>query len=157
MRQLNTSKHLWSFEHTFNASAEIVSKILCDVTEGSFKLETAPLILRTFSEYPEIIVKKETDKDKYSVYEQKNDSVKLFNIVCDRDAQVLIIYGGWWYYGKYSLEEKGKETILHLDAYNAARKYTRWMAAPATLGQKDNDKRRFESLVKMIEERLILS
>jgi hypothetical protein len=154
MRNLNTSKHLWSFEHTFNISADILSKLLCDVTEGEFNQDTAPIVLRSFSEYPEIVVKKESDSNTFSVYETQKEEIKLFNIVCDRDAQVLIIYGGWWYYGKYSIEERNSETVLRLDAYNAARKYTRWMAAPATLGQKDNDKRRFELLVKMIGENI---
>jgi hypothetical protein len=158
MRNLNTSKHLWSFEHTFKVSAEILAETLCDTVEGTFTTSTAPLLLRTYTEYPEIVIKKDPERNKFNVYEKGKENVLLFNIVCDKDAQVLIIYGGWWYYGKYSIEEKkledsGKpESVLRLDAYNAARKYTRWMTASATRTQEENDSKRFKLLVEEISK-----
>jgi hypothetical protein len=133
---------VWSFEKRTSLTMEQIEAILFNVSEGNFKADELPFILKGKSNCKIIKI-----DERFAI--SFEDAHKEY-IGVDKANHKLTAQGEWWYKGVYTLQSSDERTSIKLDIYNHAEKY-RWVASLMILPEKNKHKVAFEKFIIDLE------
>lgn len=140
---MNT-KPVWIFEKTINLTQGQVEKILFDITDGNFKSDNLPFILKGKTN---CTILKDNERFIISFEDGHKEYIRI-----DKANHKISVQGEWWYQGVYSLRPSNANTIVTLDIYNIADKF-KWVASLMILPEKVKHKTMFEKFILELENK----